>query len=48
MGENQSKNLPPNLGGLQAVNDVRYGGEIRVDLYSNKAYQTLLIDEISN
>ena len=48
MGENQSKTRPPKLDDLISVKDIRYGGAIRVDSYSQKAYQTLFIDEISN
>ena len=48
MGENQSKDEPPHLNDLVAVTDNRYGGSIRVDSYSQKAYQTFSIDEVSN
>ena len=48
MGENQSRSRPPKLDDLIAVKDIRYGGAIRVDSYSQKAYQTLCIDEVSN
>ena len=48
MGENQSKSKPPKLDDLVAVKDLRYGGPIRVDSYSQKAYQTLFVDEISH
>ncbi len=44
MGENQSKDEPPILDDLIAVKDNKYGGAIRVDSYSQKAYQTFCID----
>ena len=46
MGEIQAKDQPPPLDDLVKVTDNRYGGNIRVDSYSKKAYQTLFIDTV--